>query len=77
MTILFPCPPIKKSKKSKKGLKPMQGTGVKAPLPELSKPPGRLKKWRQDEKSRRKKEVKINVVENPIRCHNCYPDHNI
>jgi hypothetical protein len=55
----------------------MQGTGVKAPLPELSKPPGRLKKWRQDEKSRRKKEVKINVVENPIRCHNCYPDHNI
>jgi len=48
----------------------MQGTGVKAPLPELSKPPGRLKKWRQDEKSRRKKEVKINVVENTIRCHN-------
>jgi hypothetical protein len=45
----------------------MQGTGVKAPLPELSKPPGRLKKWRQDEKSRRKKEVKINVGENTIK----------
>jgi hypothetical protein len=42
-----------------KVLPPYLTKGVQSPLPELSKPPGRLKKWRQDEKSRRKKEVKI------------------